>query len=463
MLSEVRIQNFKGWRDTGPIRLAPITVFFGANSSGKSSLQQFLLMLKQTAASSDRSRVLHTGDGGTPVDLGEFEELIHHHDTSLPLTFSMTWEQQRDMRVQDSLGNSPSVSGRALTFSAEVVQADPGTGRLRVRRMGYGLAGDTRLAVSMEQRPTRPRDYDLRFEGFAEVRNKGRAWPLPAPTRFYGFPEEAVRYFQNTEFLPDFSLALERQLGAIYYLGPLRQEPARWYVWSGGTPEHVGWRGELAVEAILAAQERRFNFKRRGALVGLDEALAQWLQQLGLIESFDLAPIAEGRRHREVRVRTAGSRDTVLVTDVGFGVSQVLPVLVQCLYAEPGSTLIFEQPELHLHPRVQMELADVLIEAAFVVRENAETRGVQLIVESHSEHLLRRLQRRIAEERLRPEDVALYFCDAANGEGTISELEVDLFGNIVNWPRDFFGDQMADVAEQSRARIRRQRAATAHG
>ena len=145
----------------------------------------------------------------------------------------------------------------------------------------------------------------------------------------------------------------------------------------------------------------------------------------------------------------------VLLTDVGFGVSQVLPVLVLLAYAEPGDTVILEQPEIHLHPAVQSGLADVIVETALA-------RGVQVILESHSEHLLSRLQRRVAERMfgkgliLEPRDIALYFSDVDQDTSRIRELEVDLFGNIGNWPRDFFGNQTAEALAMLEARVERE-------
>src|SRR5665213_874055 len=91
MLKSLRIQNFKSWKDTGPIRLAPITVFFGANSAGKTSLLQFLLMLKQTSESSDRGRVIHFGDNYSLVELGTFQDLIFEHDAKHRLAFDLSW------------------------------------------------------------------------------------------------------------------------------------------------------------------------------------------------------------------------------------------------------------------------------------------------------------------------------------------------------------------------------------
>jgi predicted ATPase len=149
--------------------------------------------------------------------------------------------------------------------------------------------------------------------------------------------------------------------------------------------------------------------------------------------------------------RTPGSAE-VLITDVGFGVSQVLPVLVQSYYARPHSTVIFEQPEIHLHPRVQADLADVFIDAARYGQ-------VQFIVESHSEHFLRRLQRRVAEATtITNDDVALYTCDVEAARSTIQELKVDDYGNITNWPKDFFGDEMGELAAMTLAGLKRQEA-----
>jgi predicted ATPase len=103
-----------------------------------------------------------------------------------------------------------------------------------------------------------------------------------------------------------------------------------------------------------------------------------------------------------------------------------------------------EQPEIHLHPTVQAGLADVFIDAI-------KTRKIQIILESHSEHLLRRLQRRIAEEQLSADSASLYFCNMRNGSSQLEHLELDIFGNITNWPDGFFGDEFTEIASMTRA------------
>ena len=91
MLTNLRIKNFKAWKDTGEVRLAPITVFFGGNSAGKSTLLQFLLMLRQTVESPDRRRVLNLGDSYAAVELGTFQDLIFEHDLRHKLEFALSW------------------------------------------------------------------------------------------------------------------------------------------------------------------------------------------------------------------------------------------------------------------------------------------------------------------------------------------------------------------------------------
>jgi predicted ATPase len=123
-------------------------------------------------------------------------------------------------------------------------------------------------------------------------------------------------------------------------------------------------------------------------------------------------------------------------------------VLVQVFYAPTGSSVILEQPEIHLHPAAQSALGDVLLAA---VKDNS----VQLLVETHSEHLLHRIQRRIAEEQISKDDVAMYFIESRDGKSEINELKVDEYGNITNWPQDFFGDEMGDLSAMTEAAAER--------
>ena len=455
MLRTLRVQNFKAWRDTGAIELAPLTILFGSNSSGKSSINHFLMMLRQTMRSPDRNSVFDFGDVNAAVRLGSFRDVIFGHDLERELSFITEWQLPSPMTIRDPRSRKRYVGDR-LEFQASARQ--PG-GRIRtVQSEGFTYRlrsdGEMALAVSMKRDEKRTNRWQLDAENYELIRTKGRAWELPRPVQFYGYPNEASIYFQNSLFLADLELALEERLGSISYLGPLRSPPERLYSWSGNVPPEVGWRGESTVQAILAASERTLNWKPRSRLAPFQEVIARWLAEMGLVHSFSVGEIAPDRDEYEVLVKTSARAEEVKLTDVGFGVSQVLPVVVQSFYAPAHSTVLMEQPEIHLHPSVQASLADLFI-AAVTAREGGERRGVQLVVESHSEHLLRRLQRRIAEGTIKETDVAVYFCYSGTRGSDMDRLEIDSYGDIINWPPDFFGDELEDVAVQAAVGMQR--------
>jgi predicted ATPase len=453
MLTQLSFQNFKSWQDTGIVKLAPLTGLFGANSSGKTSLLQFILMLKQTVESTDRSRVLHIGDERSYVDLGTFNNLIFKHQQPGRLMFELNWNLPEPLQITDP------EQDKAALFKIEDLKFQTvisGTEDLiQVEKFSYSFQN---YSFGMQYQPDESDNggkdsYTLLAEGYDIKRYRGRGWALPSPIKNYGFPDQVNAYYQNASFLSELVLALEEMFQQIYYLGPLREYPSRLYGWSGERPQDVGRRGESVIPALLASQKSGKIIKQGSGRKSLtvEERVARWLKELGLIHSFSLKPIAENRKDYEVRVQRSPEAAEVLITDVGFGVSQILPVLVLCYYVPEGSTLILEQPEIHLHPAVQAGLADVFIDAI-------KHRGIQIILESHSEHLLRRLQRRIAEEKLKPADAALYFTTNANGQSHLAELKLDPFGNITNWPENFFGDELGDLAAMTEAAMRRKQA-----
>ena len=126
-------------------------------------------------------------------------------------------------------------------------------------------------------------------------------------------------------------------------------------------------------------------------------------------------------------------------------------MIAQCYCVPEGSILILENPEAHLHPKAQSELADVFVDVV-------KNRNIQIILESHSEHLLLRLMRRIAEYGGDFSDqTAFHFCEIKDGNSRAEQLKVDEYGNISNWPQNFFGDDMGDLAEKTKAEMRRRK------
>lgn len=454
MLTRLRFRNFKAWPDSGDIRLAPLTVLFGTNSAGKTSIPQLLLLMKQTAASPDRQRALQLGDSRSLVELGAYDDIVHRHDVERPLEIELEWVASEPLHVQDS-GSGAQYAGDHLRFSVQI----RGDRRHQpvVQRFRYELEGRDGGGLDIELRRTGA-GFALTSDRYALLRQPGRPRLLPEPHRFYGFPDEVTASYRNATFTSDLVLALEKLLGRVYYVGPLRDHPSRWYVWSGERPEHVGTRGENAIEAILAGQDRTFTLRPRERKTALPALVAGRLRAMGLIRDFRIARLGRHRKEYEVLVRTGSHMPDVKLTDVGFGVSQILPVVVECFYVPRRSVVIFEQPEIHLHPRVQAELADLFIDA-IRAREDGQPRDCQFIIESHSEHFLRRLQRRIAEEALSAEDAALYFVHTDRQHARLERLELDTLGNIKNWPTGFFGDEMEDLVARTRAQARRMTAA----
>ena len=462
MLTHLHIKNFKAWKDTGPIRLAPLTVIFGANSAGKSSLGHLLLALQQTARSTDRKRVLNLGDSSSMIDLGTFADCLHGHDLGQTMEFELGWKLNRPLDIRDPLVTTARYQGDQMQLIVELV-----AGKLdqpEMQAMSYALKKGGRCVLDVSMRRDNKRKFTLSSEHYSFKMADGRKWPLEEPEKFYRLSDTTAARFKNAGFMADFALATESLLDSLSYLGPLRDHPRRIYPWSGDTPPNVGQRGEDAVRAILAAENEGRKLNRQAGFhkKGFAEFIAAWLKDLGVIHDFSVRPVAPGRKEYEVLVKTHEKAPEVKITDVGFGVSQVLPALVQVFYCPPHSTVWMEQPEIHLHPQVQAELADVFISAT-QARENGKERHVQLIVESHSEHFLNRLQRRVAEGSVKPEDVAVYFCRRAGSATELEPLSLNMFGEIENWPEHFFGDEMADIAGRTLAAMKRKRELSQQG
>lgn len=408
------MKNFKSWKDSGKVELAPLTGFFGKNSSGKSSLLQMLLLLKQTAECPDLSEVIFLGDDNSLVNLGNFREVIHRHKLEATLELEFGWKIGTHLSIEayleNHLGATEQVSFTTdnFTFNASI------------------LYKNDRLVV--ENKP-----YRVKFKNKEKVVSEGNY-----SNKIYG---EAFGFEASLENnpIPLISLEFKKLFDSVYYLGPNRVHPQRCYHWSDKDPRDVGLWGDKVIDALLCAHMRRVKISQKGKERTIEDRVSEWLREMDLAYSFSLEPIGALKDDNyEVRIQKSETSPAVTLTDIGYGLSDLLPMLVLCYYTPEDSILILEQPGVHLHPMAQAQLADLFLE---VIAE----RNLQILVESHSEHLLTRFQRRVAEKQIGQDDVALYFCRNIDAESTKERLEVTESGDIKNWPEDFFGDVMGDM------------------
>lgn len=437
MLTKLRLKNFKCWKDTGDLELKPITVFFGTNSSGKSSLMQAILALKQTAESQDPSQLLKL-DGY--VDLGGVANILHKNNESNKFSLSIGLENHLHLGFDFEL-----LLSIAFQYS---------NNKLSLKEFSYSnLQSIVRCVL-------RGSEVAVSCEGAEIEALKSQKWLAPPLYKSYGIelPWFTVSYSLSNKpplkVAP--SLFFESIMKKTYYLGPMRRDPERVYLWNGELPSFVGSKGDNTIQVILASLQ---GFSHRGeemkasATHNLISDIGLSLSRLGVASNFVVSSIGEDFSRAEVQLQITPNSSYSSIADVGYGISQVLPVVVACLSVPERSTILLEHPELHLHPSAQAALADLIV-------ETSKSRKLQFIIESHSEHFLLRLQRRMAEAKMVTNDeVALYFCEIKpTGEAKATPLETDKYGSIKNWPKNFFGTETEDIDAALDARFRRERA-----
>ena len=426
MITHIRVKNFKSWQDSSEVKLAPLTGFFGTNSSGKSSLLQMLLLFKQTVERPDLEKVIFFGDENSLVNLGSFREVIHGHkeEELLELEFGCKLQEAFAIEVlgKDSEEYFTDIIIPIDNFSFNtVLRVD--RSELKTERFRYGFESCDIPEIRWEA-------YNLHYKNLLGEEEK----VAMVPKSFHGGPASAAAHV-----LKPFFPAFKNLFKHVYYLGPTRVHPQRSYHWDDKDPTDVGLWGDKVIDALLCAHMRRMKITKKGEEATIEDRISEWLREMDLAYSFSLEPVGALRDDNyEVRIQKSAMSPAVTLADMGYGLADVLPMLVLCYYTPEGSTLILEQPGIHLHPNAQAYLANLFIE---VITE----RNLQILVESHSEHLLTRLQRRVAEKQIGQDDVALHFCRNADGVSTIERLEVGEFGEIKNWPDNFFGDVMGDM------------------
>ncbi|NWC99855.1 DUF3696 domain-containing protein [Pseudomonas sp. P7779] len=236
---------------------------------------------------------------------------------------------------------------------------------------------------------------------------------------------------------------------AVRYLGPLRIEPQANYPSTGlADPKNVGLKGENTAAVLHINKGRNIRYSSplqdddgrltlQESATPLDVACKTWLTYLGVAQDFNT--VDTGKMGHLLRVKTHSADQWQDMTHVGVGVSQVLPIILMALLSDPGDMLIFEQPELHLHPRVQSRLCDFFIAVALS--------GRQCLIETHSEYMITRLRARIAqsEDDKIKSISSIYFVNKHNSVSQFEKVDISRYGAIENWPKEFFDDNNKEI------------------
>ena len=333
MITHIRMKNFKSWKDSGEVKLAPLTGFFGTNSSGKSSLLQMLLLIKQTVGS---EKLLFFGDENSLVNLGNFREVIHGHKRNEPLKLEFGCKLRSPFTIEGFRSNSYDLStNSSLDIDSFIFEVT-------------FLWREENLTVQTACYHFKDRNKKKTLEGDHSKKIYGEPyWSGTTKSPIVQFASEFEELFNHD----------------VHYLGPTRVHPQRHYHWERTHPEEVDLWGDKAVDALLSARVRQLTTAHNEKNVPIEERISKWLQKLDLAHSFSLAPIgALDDNNYEIRIQKTPNSAEVTLSDLGHGVGDLFPLLVHCCYVPKGSTLILEQPGIHLHPKAQADLADLLIE-----------------------------------------------------------------------------------------------------
>lgn len=560
MLTGMRLGNFKAFGPTQHIPIRPITLIFGPNSGGKSSLIHGLL-LQQHAISTGQLDVHQTSLGGDSVDLGGFRQYVHQRrinrqvvwgaeidrlrlDLSSQSASRATYLQQTFERYRMgfavTIGMELDDQGQPREHSTPVVTSfdilADGESILRMSRRSSGTMSLDQIELThdifariihsaveaVERHPTQAsvdeaQQAASRLILQTEYRVKTLFPVAVQTTASLDFPHDVLDESEQDAPIPTLgeraaidvsahlnvlleqvSIVFADEFDDLRYLGPLRSYPARrlsslqqhdsnWDAGGGFAWDEVrdsvrvrrlvnAWLGdndrlkthyELKVHEYIVqsdlepimSKRLRQTFEEATTLVlddlwnessdrdSIRESLPDRLVNIldWDIEATRLQESIEGadiERIRELVLEDLRSGTIVSHRDVGIGISQVLPVLVNA-YAFSNSLIAIEQPEIHLHPALQAELGDVFIRSALDEQHNT------FILETHSEHLILRIMRRMRDTvngtlpddlpPVRPQDVAILYVEPVGSASRVHEIRLDNEGGLLSpWPGGFF-------------------------
>ncbi len=543
MLTALRIGNFKAFAETQRIPIRPLTLIYGANSSGKSSILHSLLLARHVHETGDLD-VHRTNAGGESVDLGGFRQYVYKREVNRRVEWAMELDTSsfkdrmaelfapvKQVTILLNMGIRLDDQDRPLPESVpeihtyEILADGQSLLRMSHRRDGnlqldrldheHPVFREVIRAMVMLSTTTEtihPEDYEglneaisalvpeivatrtkLLPEGLLEsgVFTPGgqiNLFPISKGRRKEDL-NAAVRSFlprKIDELLRGIGQAIAGELLKLRYLGPLRSYPPRhlafaqhhdpnWFAGGGyawdvvrrdaavrkmvnewlntkdrlQTPYELRIRHLLTIDdldrdytEIVESLEQRFTSEEQAYEGDLFGEIYDALAKLKNNEA-NLTDI------QELNLVDMRSNTIVSHRDVGIGVSQVLPVLVST-FAWQNQLIAIEQPEIHLHPALQADLGDVFIQSALGSNKN------RFVLETHSEHLLLRIMRRIRETSagklpegchpVHPEDVMVLFVEPDGKRSIIREMPLNSRGDLIKpWPGGFFEEGFREL------------------
>ncbi len=398
-LAEIQVEGFKSLRDRVSVALGPLTILAGANSSGKSSLMQPLLLLKQTYDPAYDPGPLWLG--GPNVIFSDVEQLFWIAAEEKSFTVALT---SPTLGAEITFLANGKLSETYPLSIARCVWRDARRNMERVTLTPGMSAFELQRVFAIDQGTY---SEELWRADLTQV-IRSRASLIPVDKQ-----ENRIAKGPWNDF--------PRLLQRLIHVPGLRGNPERTYK-RISSEIFAGVFQDYTASVIFRWQQENAD-----ALL----ALGQEMLALGLTAKVDVRALSATELELRVgRLRDTVTQDMVSIADVGFGVSQVLPVVVALLAAKPGQLVYLEQPEIHLHPRAQVALAEVIARAV--------NRGVQVIVETHSELLLLGIQSLVAREKLSPDRVKLHwFTRDEEGVTRVTSADLDQEGAFGDWPVDF--------------------------
>ena len=411
-ITKIAVSGFKSLAEECAIDIRPLTILAGANSSGKSSIMQPLLMLKQT---------LEVPFDPGPLWLEGPNVQFTSATQFMPKSIGDKWAEHFQVQIQ--------IDG-VYSVRTKFVQGQDG---IELAEMTREIKSETDQSLATSPKPFTlyPGMPSQEIKSLAETEQELTLEDYDVVRRSRCFLELTSQDGRRgVDFTPDLAFNVVNSI----HLPGLRGNPVRIYKLTSTGPRYPGTFENYVASIIHDWQNTEDD--RLKTLINV-------LRRLGLTGQVGTEKIGDIGIEIKVGLFThekTRETDMVSIADVGLGVSQVLPVLVALIIAEPGQLVYLEQPELHLHPRAQIALAQVLADAA--------KRGVRVVAETHSSLLLLAVQTLVAEGDLSPELVKLHwFTRADNGATKIDTADLDETGAYGDWPEDF---DDVDLKAQSR-------------